>query len=238
MMRVATAGLARRLRLLPLTIVAMALLLVVKSVVVVRAAIPSSAEVRATVNVASAAPAAVPPTVSVSLPAPSPAPRLPAGPATSSLVATARATAPVEQVSDSERGLLLDLRRRRAELELQEAALSVREAVLSGAERRLFIRVDELTALQARLEALEAGRREHDEANWRGLVKLYEAMRPRDAAAIFNDLDKAVLLAVLDRMKEAKAAPVLAAMLPERARQATTELAQLRNLATKAPAAP
>ncbi len=110
--------------------------------------------------------------------------------------------------------------------------------MLSGAERRLFIRVDELTALQARLEALEAGRREHDEANWRGLVKLYEAMRPRDAAAIFNDLDKAVLLAVLDRMKEAKAAPVLAAMLPERARQATTELAQLRNLATKAPAAP
>ena len=48
-------------------------------------------------------------------------------------------------------------------------------------------------------------------------------MKPRDAAAIFNDLDMPVLLQVLDRMKEAKAAPILAAMQPDRAREATTE---------------
>ena len=33
-------------------------------------------------------------------------------------------------------------------------------------------------------------------------MKLYEAMKPRDAAAIFNDLDQPVLLQVVDRMKE------------------------------------
>ena len=62
-------------------------------------------------------------------------------------------------------------------------------------------------------------------------------MKPRDAAVIFNDLDLPVLLPVLDRMKEAKAAPVLAAMHPERARQVTSELAQLRTRAVT-PAGP
>ena len=266
------AALGGRLRLLPLTMVAMALLLVVKSAVVVRAAIPTSAELRATTNVAPATPVPAPAAASAPVPAaaapafvpvaaalafvpvaaaPAPVPvaapvrNVPPGlapptpsAAASAPIASTRAKPPNEPISDSERDLLLDLRRRRADLELRETALGAREAVLSGAERRLFVRVDELTALQARLEALETGRRQHDEANWRGLVKLYEAMRPRDAAVIFNDLDRAVLLAVLDRMKEAKAAPVLAAMLPDRARQATTELAQMRTLAAKAPASP
>jgi len=59
-------------------------------------------------------------------------------------------------------------------------------------------------------------------------VKVYEAMKPRDAAAIFNDLDQPVLLQVVDRMKAAKAAPVLAAMQPDKARTLTSKLAALR----------
>jgi len=131
-------------------------------------------------------------------------------------------------VSDTERALLLDLRQRRSELDAREAAIGAREAGLSGAEKRLEARTDELVALQKKLEALEAARREREDAGWKGLVKTYETMKPRDAAAICNDLDMAVLLQVLDRMKEAKAAPILAAMQPDRARRATAELAQMR----------
>ena len=40
-----------------------------------------------------------------------------------------------------------------------------------------------------------------------------------------------VLLQVVDRMKEAKAAAVLAAMQPDKARQVTAELAQMRTRA-------
>jgi flagellar motility protein MotE (MotC chaperone) len=104
-----------------------------------------------------------------------------------------------------------------------------------AAERRLTERVAELTALQIRLEQLDQTRRERDDANWRGLVKTYEAMRPRDAAAILNELELPVLLQVLDRMKEAKTALVLAAMLPDRARSATTGLAQMRSRSVAAP---
>ncbi len=140
-------------------------------------------------------------------------------------------------VSEAERTLLQDLRARKAELDARERATAEREAVLSAAEHKLSERVTELTALQTRLEQLDAERRRHDEANWAGLVKTYESMKPRDAATIFNDLDLAVLLPVLDRMKEAKAAPVLAAMQPERARLVTQRLAQMRSEATAVPPA-
>jgi flagellar motility protein MotE (MotC chaperone) len=82
--------------------------------------------------------------------------------------------------------------------------------------------------LQHRLEALEATRKAREDASWQGLVKLYESMKPRDAATIFNDLEMAVLLQVVDRMKEAKAAPVLAAMQPDKARELTAKLADMR----------
>ena len=138
-------------------------------------------------------------------------------------------------VDDAERAVLLDLRARRTVLEGREQAMAAREAIQIAAERRLTERVGELTALQTRLEQLNQTRRERDDANWHGLVKTYEAMRPRDAAAILNELETPVLLQVLDRMKEAKAALVLAAMLPDRARTATTGLAQMRSRSVAAP---
>jgi flagellar motility protein MotE (MotC chaperone) len=229
-------------RLLPWTICAMALLLVVKSVSLVRAAVPGGMPAPANVVPAARAEglpkpgepqksgepraAASAPPAKLS-PPPPPAAPLPAQP-----------DGGASQISDSERTLLLDLRRRSGELDAREAALAGREAVMSAAEKRLGARLDELTSLQHRLEALEAARKDRDEASWRGLVKVYETMKPRDAAAIFNDLDLPVLLQVVDRMKESKAAPVLAAMQPERARQLTAELSQMRARANTVSAAP
>ncbi len=128
----------------------------------------------------------------------------------------------------AERALLEQLRARRAALEAREQAGAEREVLLAAAERRLARRVEELGALQARLEALERERAAREEEGLRGLVKLYEGMRPRDAARIFDELELPVLLSIADRMREAKAAPVLAAMRPERAREVTAELARLR----------
>ena len=149
----------------------------------------------------------------------------------SPLRADAPLAPPPPSVSEAERQLLQDLRSRRQELDSRERALAEREGVLNAAEQRLNARVSQLAELQAKLEQLEAQRQQHNEANWAGLVKVYEAMRPRDAAAIFNDMDMPVLLQVVDRMKETKVAPVLAAMIPERARFVTSELAKQRTRA-------
>lgn len=135
---------------------------------------------------------------------------------------------PPDPVTAAERSLMDGARARRAEIEARERLIAEREAVLAAAERRMAQRVDELTTLQRRLESLEKSGRERDENNWTGLVKLYESMRPRDAAEIFNDLDMPVLVQVVHRMKEAKAATVMAAMVPDKARALTSELARLR----------
>lgn len=131
-------------------------------------------------------------------------------------------------VSESERALLQDLRQRRKELDTRAEAVTARELLMAATEQKLAARVVEMQALQKKLETLDAAQKQKEEAGWQGLVKLYEAMKPRDAATIFNDLQMPVLLQVVDRMKDAKAASVLAAMSPDKARDVTAELAQLR----------
>ncbi|MEJ1977643.1 MAG: hypothetical protein WDN49_17580 [Acetobacteraceae bacterium] len=226
------------MRLLPATILVTGLLLAVKGVEVgqmlllpgigLADAMVSAAQAASTGTPAPAAPAA--PQAAASAPATAPAPE--GGPVNLAL------TPPPEPVSPAELQLLQDLRGRRTQLDVRERALAERESILTAAEHRLTSRVAELGALQARLEQLDAERHAHDEANWAGIVKVYETMKPRDAAAIFNDMDMPVLLEVMDRMKDSKAALVLGAMQPDRARQLTAKLAAMRTRAITVPPAP
>jgi flagellar motility protein MotE (MotC chaperone) len=140
----------------------------------------------------------------------------------------APAPAPPSPELLAERAVLEALRARRAEIEAREQQAVARETMVAAAERRLSQRVEELTLLQQRLETIERERAEREEAGLRGLVKLYEGMRVRDAATIFDELEMPVLVRIVDRMREAKAAPVMGAMRPERARLLTAELARLR----------
>ena len=106
--------------------------------------------------------------------------------------------------------------------------MATRESVMTAAEQKLAARMAELQTLQKKLENLDAAQKQKVEAGWQGLVKVYETMKPKDAANIFNDLQMPVLLQVLDRMKDSKTAAVMAAMNPDRARDVTAELAQMR----------
>jgi flagellar motility protein MotE (MotC chaperone) len=146
------------------------------------------------------------------------------------VVVAAPAPAPEESGAEqrAERALLEGLRARRVELDGREQALAAREMVLAAAERRLSQRIEEMAALQQRLQATDQTLGAREEAGWRQMVKLYEGMRPRDAAAIFDDLEMPVLVQLVGRMREAKAAPVLGAMKPDRARLLTAELARHR----------
>ena len=216
-----------RFRALPWAILAMAGLALLKGVHLVQVAGGAPAAF------ASAGRAVIPPAHAAGAPAPAKQ-AAPAPAAAAAAVVPGPPAAP--EIDPAERALLLDLRARRVVLEGREQAMSAREALQAAAEMRLNERVSQLTALQARLEKLDETRRERDDANWRGLVKTYETMRPRDAAAILNALDLPVLLQALDRTKAAKAALILAAMQPDRARSATTALAELRSRSVAAPA--
>ncbi len=138
------------------------------------------------------------------------------------------APAPPDANAEAERALLESLRARRQDIDRRAEELAQRELLIQAAERRVQQRVDEMRALQTRLEAETRARDQREEAGIRQLVRVYEAMRPRDAAAILDELEMPVLLQVIDRMRDAKAAPVLAAMRPDRARAVTAELSRLR----------
>jgi flagellar motility protein MotE (MotC chaperone) len=206
----------RRLRLLPVLMGLAALLAVTKIERMLWGGQGASPGVVVATAQAQGTPTPTPPPAAAPAPTPPPA------------AAPAPAPAAPSAEAQAERAVLEALRARRAEIEAREQSAAAREQVVSAAERRLGQRIAELTALQQRLEALERDRAAREEAGMRGLVRLYEGMRPRDAATIFDELEMPVLVSIVDRMREAKASPVIGAMKPERARLLTAELARLR----------
>jgi flagellar motility protein MotE (MotC chaperone) len=218
-----------QLRLLPVAIVAMATLLTLKVAELAgltpARVVPQAAQLLPTV-VGQAQAADPPPSpASMNRGAGRAAPRAEAEGSGAETINPQEASA---SVSPAERALLEDLRARRQGLDAREAAISTRETMLAAAERRLAQRVEELSAMQARLEELDKAAREREDTNWNNLVRIYENMRPRDAARIFDELDMPVLLEVVARMKQRAVAPILAGMQPEKSRRVTTELAARR----------
>ena len=218
-----------RMRLMPATIGVAGLLIVSKSVGLALAVLPGGWALQdAVVTVAVAAPAEAghPAAAASHAPVPPvPIPPVPVPPSEPS-------NPPAPTISGEERQLLQDLRARREASEARDRTLTERESVLAAAEQRVVSRATELAAMQTRLEQLEKSRADREDANWTGLVKVYETMKPREAASIFNDMDVPVLLQLVDRMKETKAAPILAAMQPDRARLVTAQLAAKRSRST------
>lgn len=130
----------------------------------------------------------------------------------------------------SEIEVLQSLARRREELDKREQALSAREALLTAAEQEVDRKITELNKLRGELEALLGKQEKMDEERITSLVKIYENMKPKEAASIFNTLDMDILLAVVSRMAERKSSPILASMNTERARLLTIKLAEMRKL--------
>lgn len=137
-----------------------------------------------------------------------------------------------QAMSASEIDILQQLSQRRTALDQRSAALDQREIVLQAAEKRIDEKIAKLADMQKAIEGDVQKQSAEDNARIQSLVKIYEVMKPQDAAQIFDQLDMTVLLRVIGRMKELKTAPILAAMEPEKAKAVTTALAEQRNRPT------
>ena len=133
-------------------------------------------------------------------------------------------------LTDAEIELLQQLTERRQILESREQELGIRTGLLTAAETRIDKKVEELKVLRETIAGLIKTFDAQQDAKLLSLVKIYENMKPKDAARIFEDLELDTLLDVAERMKERKLAPVMAKMNPEKAREMTVELARLRRL--------
>lgn len=137
------------------------------------------------------------------------------------------AEAAAAEPTASEADVMDSLAQRREQLDERARELDMREKVLAAAEKRVEQRIAELKEIEGRIETMFGQRDEKVEKQLADLVKMYESMKPANAAAIFDTLEQDVLIDVIRRMKPAKASPILAAMKPERAREVTVELARI-----------
>ena len=130
----------------------------------------------------------------------------------------------------SEIELLQELSRRRKELDAREQTIVQREGLLMAAENRLEARINELETVKSDIETLITKYDAQEEEKFGGLVAIYEKMKPKESARIFDELDIDILLEVFERMKASKSASILAKMSPERAKEITSRIAERREM--------
>ncbi len=128
-------------------------------------------------------------------------------------------------VSPAEKAILERLGERREEIESRMRELEIRERLLDTAEKRLDGRAGDLKAIEEK-NSVAAPKPAIEEAKAiKNLVIMYEAMKPKDAARVFDRLGLEVLVPVVQQMNPRKMSEVLAAMSPDRAEKLTVALA-------------
>jgi flagellar motility protein MotE (MotC chaperone) len=130
------------------------------------------------------------------------------------------------QVSPSERAILERLQARRQELEQRAREIEIRESLLKAAEKRIESKVEEAKASDARNSAAAAQKAEADAARFKGIITMYEGMKPKDAAKVFDRLEMNVLYDIASQIAPRKMADILGLMQPEAAERLTVELAR------------
>jgi len=128
--------------------------------------------------------------------------------------------------------ILQTLSKRREAIDQWQKDAETKENLLANTEKRIDGKIVEIETLKKEVQAVLDKYNEQEDAKIRSLVKIYESMNPKDAARIFDEIEMPVLLMVIDKMSEKKAAPILASMDANKAKQLTVELAEERKLQT------
>ncbi len=128
-------------------------------------------------------------------------------------------------MSPNEIQILQSLGARRQELDRWEQQLEAREKLIQTAEAKLDSRIKQLEDLRGQVQGLLDQAKQQADADTMRMVKVYENMKPKDAAAIFTTMSDEVRLPIAAAMKERSLAAILAAMPPAAARELTEKLA-------------
>lgn len=132
---------------------------------------------------------------------------------------------PPEPLSQNERALLERLGARRDALKQRSDALDLREQVIGTAERKLEEGVDDLKRTLDKADGAGVKPGEAEKAGLKNIVTMYETMKPKDAARVFDRLTLDVLVPIVLAMNPRKMAEVLALMQSEPAERLTVALA-------------
>jgi flagellar motility protein MotE (MotC chaperone) len=127
--------------------------------------------------------------------------------------------------SAGERAILESLQGRREQLDARSRELDMRESLLKAAEKRVEAKVNELKEIEARVKAEMGNRGQVEEKRFKTIISMYENMKAKDAARIFDRLDMKILVEVSTHMNPRNMSEILSQMSPEAAERLTVELA-------------
>jgi flagellar motility protein MotE (MotC chaperone) len=130
--------------------------------------------------------------------------------------------------TQNEIDVLQKLSVRRESLDARQRDLDLRENMIKAAESRIDKKIAEMKSLQASVESMLKQVDDQDDAKMKTLVKIYENMKPKDAAKILSRLDMPILLGVVMHMKEQKVAPIMEQMDSDAAQKLTDAIAMRR----------
>jgi len=131
-----------------------------------------------------------------------------------------------QPVSASERAILERLQARRQEIEARAREIDIRESLLKAAEKRMELHAEELKAAESRVTAATGQKNETDAARFKGIITMYEGMKPKDAAKVFDRLEMSVLFEIASQIAPRKMSDILGLMSPEAAERLTIEMAR------------
>lgn len=128
-------------------------------------------------------------------------------------------------VSPAEKALMERLGERREEIDSRLRELEMREKMLDTAEKKVDGRVNELKQIEEKITETKDKKDQAEQQALKNLVVMYEAMKPKDAARIFDRLTIDVLLPIVQRMNPRKMSEVLSSMSSESAEKLTVAIA-------------
>ena len=143
-------------------------------------------------------------------------------------------------ISPAELRIIQSLSKRRDALDARDADFATTLPLMVAAEQKLDAKLQALEALKGEIAVLVGQVDEKEKAETDRLVAVYSAMRPKEAAAVFNTLDDSVRLPVAAAMRPRTLAAIMAQMPPAGARELTEKLAkrfQAQQFAARAAAA-
>ncbi len=117
------------------------------------------------------------------------------------------------------------LSEREKQAAVRETAIEERKAALDLAEQVITRRLAELEQAETALRETLSVADKAAETDLTQLTEVYQAMKPKDAATLFDGMDPDFAAGFLGRMRPAEAAAIMSGMAPEKAYMVSALLA-------------
>jgi flagellar motility protein MotE (MotC chaperone) len=128
--------------------------------------------------------------------------------------------------------LLEDLASRKEELDKWQQEFETKQNLLLATSDELDKKIIQLSELKSEVTKLIDQYDDVTKNKISNLVKIYEAMKPQEAAQIMSNLDMDLLIKVLDNMKQTKVAVIMGSLSPEKARDITMAYAAQKSFSS------